>query len=681
MKINEYHCAIDRVKAKINLQPDKFCDMGVRIFLVILIFSLFKVGVNAQEYPVQKITVPDSVLQIVKKWPGLVGEREKRLKDMAVEINGVYRPMHPSSRFSLTGHRPWFSTGLYAAPCEVITVSKPVSLNGKKVLCRIGASGSVLREKNKPWKRLPQTYVVKELKDGDTTCIFNVNGGNIYIIPEEPFERPETFIISGAVKSPDFVLGKTDPVAWKKEIESTTVPMAEIACNRLIWTITTDILKSLEDPEALMQFYEETLKTDFNAFHGLSDTASLGLNRSPEFPSRCVQDIQIHAGAAYASYPSMFGGDRYARRAVSMERMQNEGESWGFYHEVGHTYQVACWKWGALGEVSNNFHALYAGNRLRNNWGTTRTAKWQGFIDQLKQTELQERDFDTGLNHDSRLVPFCQLAQQYGWRLYAYLSKCARELPDQTASLVTSSNDSRREFFCKRVCEYANADLRPFFDFWGIKYSSFAAADMAALPAYKGDKFWEKWDGALIPDCFTERVVQKKLRDDNYGLTEGEIIRTAWKIIPAESKYYGFASKNEKNTPENILDGNPGTFWASPVLTRPDYDKHPCLVIDMGQEECFDFIEYRSRNFYVEWVNCRKFKVEVREKPRGRWKKLGEFESTEPLGAKSMRFALKKEYKGRYLRLTLLEGFAGKPEESVTSGAACVAEFKIGKQE
>ena len=67
-------------------------------------------------------------------------------------------------------------------------------------------------------------------------------------------------------------------------------------------------------------------------------------------------------------------------------------------------------------------------------------------------------------------------------------------------------------FFCKRVCEYANADLRPFFDFWGIKYSSLGAADMATLPKYQGEKFWEKWDVTIIPDCFTERIPQTKLR-------------------------------------------------------------------------------------------------------------------------------------------------------------------------
>lgn len=650
-------------------------------FLLLVVFSFHFLGCKTgnQEHSIQKVVVSDSIMEIVKKWPGLVGDREKRLKNVAVEIDGVYRPMHSSSRFSLTGHRPWFSTGLYAAPCEIITVQKPASLNGKKVLCRIGASGSVLREKNKPWKRLPKTFEVRELKDGDTTCIYNVNGGNIYLIPEEPFTTPETFVISGAVKSPDFVLGKTDPVAWKKEIDSTTVPFAEMVCSRLIWSMSTKLLKNLEDPETLMKFYEETLKTDFNAFHGLSDTTSVWLHRSPEFPSRCVQDIQIHAGAAYASYPCMFGGERYAKRAVNMKSMQNEGESWGFYHEVGHTYQVACWKWGALGEVSNNFHALYAGNRLRNTWGESRTGKWQGYIDQYKKIEQGKRDFDVNLSHDSRLVPFCQLAQQLGWKLYSYLSWSARELPDNTASIVTSSNDSRREFFCKRVCEYANADMCPFFDFWGIKYSTFAAADMATLPKYKGEKFWEKWDSSLIPDCFSERVPQQKLRDDDYGMVKGEIRRDNWKIVREESKDYVADAYAEESKPENLLDGNPATFWATPSLTRPKYNKNPMLVIDMGKEEKFNFIEYRSRNFSAARLNCQKFRVEIRDSEEGNWREIGELSSTEPLGQKSMHFDLKREYKGRYLRLTLLEGFSENSSGPLSSGSACVAEFKIGK--
>ncbi len=651
--------------------------MVCRIILILIAFCSCWWEAKGQEYTIRKVEIPDTVEEIIKTWPGLVGDREKRLEDFPVCIEGVYRPMHSSSRFSLTGHRPWFSTGLYAAPGEIITVTKPASLKGKKVMCRIGASGSILRAKNKPWKRLPKTFEVKELKDEDTTCLYNINGGNIYIIPEEPFNRPETFRISGAVKSPDFVLGKTDPEQWKKEIDATTVPFAEIACTRLIWSISTKILKELIDPVALMQFYEEALRTDFNAFHGLSDTASTWLHRSPEFPSRCVQDIQIHAGAAYASYPSMFGGDRYAKRAVSLERMQNEGESWGFYHEVGHTYQVACWKWGALGEVSNNFHALYAGNRLRNSWGESRTGKWQGYIDQWKKVDMSERNFDTGLNHDSRLVPFCQLAQQLGWRLYAYLSKCARELPDPVAEVVTSSDDCRREFFCKRVCEYAQADLRPFFDFWGIKYGPFAAADMAALPEYTGEKVWEKWDASRIPDCFGVRTPKIKLRDDDYALIPGETDRSLWKILPSGCRYYLTAGGDSR--PENMLDGNPASCWATPVLKRPLYDKHPVIVIDMGKEETFNFIVYRSKRFHSARINCRKFKLEVSSRPRGRWKKVGKFESDQPLGAKDVVIDLDRPFTGRFLRLTLLEGFS-QEGKNLTPGSACVAEFKIGKR-
>ena len=64
---------------------------------------------------------------------------------------------------------------------------------------------------------------------------------------------------------------------------------------------------------------------------------------------------------------------------------------------------------------------------------------------------------------------------------------------------------------------------------------------------------------------------------------------------------------------------------------------------------------------------------------KGEWQKVGEFTSTEPLGEKSMRFDLKQACKGRYLRLTLLEGFSEGNSQSLSSGAACIAEFKVGK--
>lgn len=640
----------------------------------------------AAPYLIEKVSMPDSIWKVVEKYPGLVGDKEQRLADVRVEIDAIYQKMSQDSRMSVGGFCPWFSTGLYAPPAEVITIKHPAGLKGKKIVCRIGASNSTLAEKHKPWKRLPFTFVERVLNDDkDTTRIYNPNGGNIYIIPDEPLAAPVTFVISGAVKSPDFVLGKTDPQQWMDEIQSSTVPFAELAGKRMIWSMPVRLLKEADDPVALTEFYDAAILHDYNVFHGLSDTASDLLHRAPDFAVRCVQDIQIHAGAAYASYPCMFGGDVYAKRAVSRTLMRSSGNAWGFFHEVGHIYQVSCWKWsdgpGSIGEVSNNLNVMYGWNRMYHEWheGTAGQSKdnYQDYIHKFMSRPLDERNFEVDEQFGSnagkgRLVPFCQLAQKYGWKLYAYLGKCARELSVKQASVVNGSIAmGRREFFCKRVCEYANADMRPFFDAWGIQYGPLASADMATMPPYTGEKFWEKWDVSLIPDMEAVRIPQRKLPDDNYDMKEGEIKRTAWKFVEEECQHaYGTDSP-----PENILDGSGSTFWATPTLKRPIYDKKPIVVIDMGQTETFDYIEFKHHNNGYDRLNCRLFSLEVKETVNDEWTLVGQFENA--TGTTDYKYhPVAPETTGRYLRLTLIEGF---PEGGISTGSATVAEFKIGK--
>ncbi len=69
----------------------------------------------------------------VEKYPGIVGDSVPRLESVNVKINAVYRPMNKSCRISYKNVTPWFSTGLYAAPAEIITVIRPVSQRNKKI--------------------------------------------------------------------------------------------------------------------------------------------------------------------------------------------------------------------------------------------------------------------------------------------------------------------------------------------------------------------------------------------------------------------------------------------------------------------------------------------------------------------------------------------------------------------
>ena len=263
----------------------------------------------------------------------------------------------------------------------------------------------------------------------------------------------------------------------EKLIKTTTVPYAEIRSKRMAWVMPTSekYLGAIEDPESLMQYYDDAVVHDFNDFHGLSDDATNLLHRSPSVPHRMMADIQICAGAAHSGYPCMYGLT-YGERGVNEEAMRTTDKAWGFYHELGHNYQVYCWKWingpGSISEVCNNLHIIHSRNRLHKAWHGS-TDAYSKVIEDYVKAESKDKDFDSSSRKDAlgkainsngaRLIPFIQLAQQYGWRMYAFLSTKARELPAHVSkALLTSYVQGRKDYFCLSVCEYAGVDLRLF---------------------------------------------------------------------------------------------------------------------------------------------------------------------------------------------------------------------------
>lgn len=555
-----------------------------------------------------------------ERWPGLVGDtlEEKRLARVSVTIDARYNKRHPNDRLGGIGNTPWFSTGLYAAPGEIITIIRPETLKNKKFSIRINASNCDLKNYTGTKKRADKIWTQEDIT-ADTMTVWNYYGGNIYIIPAEPLDSQATFIINGAVKSPDFVLGVTDPVAWREAIQQTTVPTAELEGKRLIWTFPTKYLKNLTNPKELMEFYDDAVINTFNRFNGLTDDATNTLHRSPDLKHRGVADINTCAGAAHAGYPCMYGESmNYAARFIQLNLIKNEAGAWGFFHELGHNYQTWVWKWndgpGSIGEVSNNLYIMYDRNK-RNTW-PQQTASWGDMIEHFVKKDDPNKNFDEGQETSlapngkgSRIVPFAQLAQKFGWKLFTYICHQARVMDNTDANSLTEKW-GRREFFCKRVCEFAQADMRPFFDAWGIKYGPVANAEMSSMPPYTGEAFWLEWNPSIIGSV-TELSqadfdrITKTLPDNTYNNILGEISRTQWSIT-AEGGIWQYDKLG--GSPEKAIDGDinscimwvkPGKTYSSKVdgVTISVKGKEPMtMTVDMKQQETFNYFHLRHRS-------------------------------------------------------------------------------------
>lgn len=631
----------------------------------------------------------------VGSFPGWISMNAERCEATQVTVDGVYEKPDPDNRIGLKD-TPWFSTGFYAAPGEKVKVVKPAGMG--KVNWRIGEWKCIIPD-GTVLKRYSKIYETGTL-DKDTTEIMNYFGGHIYIVPEVPFTKPETFTIIGAVKSPDFILGETDVNEWKEAVKNTELPFAELIGKRTIWTMSKEALASVARPAELLELYDDFIKYDFNEFYGFSDDAVNPLHKSPTFPLRVVQDTQMCSGDYHAGYPIVM---TITNKTIGrdVEEMRNTSTAIDFFRQAGFNYRTWCWAWkdGSLDSYALMALLPYMHSRCRllKAFPSDVVANWELKVKNYMEKPNSGKNFDSDADLDgdrTRLIPYMQLAQQYGWKLYAYLGKCSRELNESTVKLlkVLSAND-RREFFCKRVCEYANADLRPFFDAWGIQYGPYAAADMAKLPVYTGEEFWKVWNPDLIPDENERTPSSIKLPDDNYNKISATIDETTWSIdshtVVNEGKIENIIDGKVDTKQNGATTGSYAMFGAS-NQKRPVYTPSMWVCFDMKKTYTIDKIRWRPRYFLSgSHVNVYEFRVEIKVNPEDEWISLGEYHIDDWQGKCTA--ALMKWYEmdvdadkitaGRYIRLTLLKGQkrSGKPDwnysESLGGG---FDEFTLG---
>ena len=218
----------------------------------------------------------------------------------------------------------WHSTGLYAAPGEVVEVTfaeEVVTAGGFHV--RVGAHSDAIW--NRPeWKRMPvishRFPVVSP-----TTLVANAFGGLIYVeVPAGVTLGTTSVNIKGAVAAPRFVIGQTDLNAWRDEIRHAPAPWAEIVGRNMVVTTEAREVRGLDDPAAVAEVWDRVL--DLNAELAAWDPP---VRSSPE---RFVVDRQISVGYMHAGYPLMAHLDQSAN-LVDVEHLRGDVAigNWGFF--------------------------------------------------------------------------------------------------------------------------------------------------------------------------------------------------------------------------------------------------------------------------------------------------------------------------------------------------------------
>jgi len=375
----------------------------------------------------------------------------------------------------LEGSTPeWHGTGLYVPPGAPVTVTIPKELVGKGLAVQVGSHTDTLWDKER-WERYPEVSVRRPFTT-ETLRFASAFGGTLFLdlpkgLPKGRFE----VTISGAVAAPRFVRGETLVADWKAGIRSAPGPWAELEGKNLILSVPSAVVRTLDDPEALMAYWDEV--SDLAA-----DLYQIPKNRPR--PERYSVDKQISAGYMHSGYPIMTYGDDIAQRFVDLAQLRGpKGEPvWGFYHELGHNHQREAWTWDGCGEVTNNLFSVYACEKLNND------RIGHPALQPEKVRERLAAHLAVGAPYEKwkddpflALTLFLQLRDAFGWEPF---KKVFAEYEALAPSKLPKTDEQKRDQFMMRFSKAINKNLGPFFSAWGVPTSEGARNQIARLPRW-----------------------------------------------------------------------------------------------------------------------------------------------------------------------------------------------------
>lgn len=378
---------------------------------------------------------------------------------------GIYA--HPNSPY-------WQSTGLYAIPGQPITVTVPELAVDNGLSVRIGSHSDQLWHRDS-WSRAPNICTLRPIQSEVTQAV-NAFGGLVYIETPREWSAPAFPVtIAGAVSAPHYVHGETSVERWQQSIRHLPAPWAELQTDKVILTLPSEVIRDLDDPVQLMNFWDEIMD------HFM---ALLGLPPERRRVERFVSDVQISAGYMHSGYPLMTMLD-ITTTMVDIDRIRGNQHHgvWGLFHEIGHNHQHADWTFAGTTEVTVNLFSLYLMEKICG----LPLGGHPAVTPQARQRSMQ-RYFANGTPFDQwKSSPFLALAmymqkiERFGWEPFTEVFTAYRGLATDERP---RSDDQKRDQWLIHFSRAVQHDLGPFFQAWGVPVSDAARAAIADLPVW-----------------------------------------------------------------------------------------------------------------------------------------------------------------------------------------------------
>ena len=402
------------------------------------------------------------------EFPGEVPLNATRIT-RTVTVNGTQSGLPSNFGYSNPRSSLRMSTGLYAPPGEIITITvdQETSELGFSILIGAHTDGLWNKEIIKRHSRIYRTWSI----ENTTTIVANAFGGPIYAyIPAGSSFGEINVTISGAIRAPLFVLGETSDFEWIYSERDNPAPWAELVSNNFIMTVPSSEILDLNNPSQLMNWWDRALEMEHELY---------GFEPWPRV-ERAVFDAQISVGWMHSGYPFM-AHDLSVPDVVNYTHMSENGD-WGMFHELGHNHQWMPSTLPGTTETSCNFASVYLMEDLVGVEG-------HGAVDPEQRRNRMESYFSDGSNISNwsvwtALDTYLIIKEEWGWNpiteaLSVYYNLSPAEVP--------STEEEEFNTWVLHLSNSTGYNLAPYHAAWGFPLNENTYSTLEHLPIWVED--------------------------------------------------------------------------------------------------------------------------------------------------------------------------------------------------
>lgn len=374
------------------------------------------------------------------------------------------------------------STGLYASPGDLISVSMPTQFVNLKLRVRIGIHADKLWTEDS-WTRYPE--LCREFPmNSESNTIGIAFGGPIYvmvppgtIVPRGDTNRPPVPLqmrFVGALTQPYFIRGVTSGDWWNEVSSRAPAPWCEFGSRTVVFSIPSKLVRnSIPKPNGFMSAWD--------GFVGAQRELAGCTNRT--YAERITCDTQPFGGVIHSGYPVVLTMDR-AHELLSLRGLA-DGSMFDILGLIGQNMVPPAIAFEGSKPMFANLFTLYAAETfvkrpveeyIPDMGGEKRTNRLAAYFAQGAKFDTMKADpmYGTIMLH--------QLAAGLGWPAMQKMFQTAATMSEKTQPL---GDDTRRDVFAVLLSTACTNNVVPFLRRWGLEIGELAAAKCAKLPEWK----------------------------------------------------------------------------------------------------------------------------------------------------------------------------------------------------